>query len=237
MGPRPVCSDVATRGASLGICALAVAIASWGAPAGAAPPLAAWPGLRPTHGDSERACLGLETPPQRMTDMEVHASLGTGLGKLAELVVFGPLTVLTPHPGLLVRDSGAELSLSWSGSIPVGPITSCKRIWGGVDLAYGHRLLLESTLVPARPRTFATRAGYRYVHHPSAWRVGVGAGLAGALEVGGPRAVRAGVSPELALHVGRCCGALYWLLSVRWDRYFSGADRDQLNVSLGLVFF
>jgi hypothetical protein len=151
--------------------------------------------------------------------------------------VFGPLSVLAPQPGVRVGDGAADFSLSWSASLPVGPATACRRTFGGLWYFHSHRVVLDSTFVPARPRELALRPGYRYVWHRSDSWIGAGAGLAPVLQVVRPGAFRAGVSPELLVHVGRCCKALYPFVSVRWDRYFSGAARDQLNASVALGYW
>jgi hypothetical protein len=192
---------------------------------------------RPSEGDSPEECIEVRQPNPMATDAAMWAGFGTGVAKAYLMLFVAPLTVLVPHPGVSVRERGTELSLSWSGSVPFGSVTACRRKWGGVDDFYGHRLVLDSTWLPGRPRAFTGRAGYRIVHHPTGWPVGVGAGLAGALELAGPQAVRGGVSPELVVHLGRCCSEFYWLVSLRWDRYFTGVDRDHVNVSLGLVYW
>lgn len=215
-------------------------VSPWTAPAWAADDLQVrdfWP-RRAAEGNSPEECVEVrQADPRATTNPHFWVGYGYAVAKAFGLLFISPLTVLVPHPGLTLRERGSELSLSWSGSAPIGTVAACRRRFGIVDEFYGHRLVLEGTWLPARPRAFTVRAGHRIIHHPTSWPVGVGAGLAAAVELAGPQATRPGVSPELVLHLGRCCSEFYWLVSLRWDRYFTGADRDHLNLSLGLVYW
>jgi hypothetical protein len=190
----------------------------------------------PSSGDSVAECRALHVPLPTHDGM-VYAGMGDAMAEMAVAFVLGPLSVLTPQPGLRLGRGSADFSLSWSMSLPVGPATACQRERGNIWYFHSHRVVLDSTFVPARPRELALRPGYRYVWHRSDAWIGIGGGLAPVLQVEGPGAFRAGVSPELLVHVGRCCRSVYPFASVRWDRYFSGAARNQWNASLGLGYW
>jgi len=192
---------------------------------------------RPEHGDSPHECAELTRPREVTNDAAVWMGFSEGVDEGVRIFVYGPLSVLAPQPGFIVRGARSDLALSWSASYAIGPISACRRTYSGGTFFFAHRVLVEGTWVASGDRAFTARAGYRYVHHQSTSRLGLGTGLAMALDLAGPHGVRPGVSPELLLHLGRCCSALYWMVSLRWDRYFAAADRNQWMASLGFVYW
>jgi hypothetical protein len=148
---------------------------------------------------------------------------------------------LIPHVGAQLRAETPAAVVSWPWSFPLGPASTCSRKRGVFVLNKHkpHRLLLEPGIVSSnRGVGFFTRPGYRYIHHPSDWVVGVGGGLGTTIELSGNREpTRASLGPEGVLHFGRCCGPSYFTLALRYDHFFAGEVRDLVSTSLGYTFF
>jgi hypothetical protein len=102
-----------------------------------------------------------------------------------------------------------------------------------------HRALLEPIVIAGQKGTgFLTRLGYRFLYHPSDWVVGAGGGLGTTVDLavkGEP--ARLSLSPEGVLQFGHCCDASYFVLAVRYDRYFAGSSANTIGGTLGYTFF
>lgn len=186
------------------------------------------------------------TYPKR--DLVLGAPWGTllaGFGEAGGILAAS----LIPHLGAQLRAGSPAMVASLPWSVPFGEPTSCSRQQGSftVDMHRPHRVLFEPGIVSSqRGLGFYVRPGYRYIHHPTDWVVGVGAGLGVPVEIVGNREpFRVGVGPEIVLHFGRCCTPSYFMLSLRYDRFFNEKSkratdtpaRDLLSATLGYTFF
>lgn len=163
--------------------------------------------------------------------------LTSGVGETADLL----LASLVPHIGAELRADAPVVVVAWPWSIPFGPAYTCSRHLGTFtvrDYRF-HRAIVEPAVISGQRGTgFTSRLGYRFLYHPSDWVVGAGAGLGSTLDVavrGEP--FRAALSPELVLQFGHCCDASYFILSVRYDRYFTGGSLNVIGGTLGYTFF
>jgi hypothetical protein len=151
------------------------------------------------------------------------------------------LATVIPHVGAQLRAETPAAVVSWPWSFPVGPPSTCTRKPGSftVQTHRPHRAMLEPGIVSStRGVGVFVRHGYRYIHHPSDWVVGVGGGLGSTIEVAGNREpFRMSLSPEALLHFGHCCAPSYFTLTLRYDRYFTGGVLDIISGSLGYTFF
>lgn len=151
------------------------------------------------------------------------------------------LASLLPHVGAQLRADAPGLFLAWPWSVPFGPAYTCTRKRGSfvVKNFFAHRALLEPGIVAAgRGAGLFVRPGYRFVHHPSDWVVGVGGGIGSTIElVGNREPLRASVSGEALVQFGGCCDPGYFMFTARYDRYLAGGVRDTVTASLGLVYF
>lgn len=159
------------------------------------------------------------------------------LGASTELL----LATFIPHVGAQLRAENAAAVVSWPWSVPIGPPSTCTRKQGTFNVALHrpHRAVLEPGIVSSsRGVGVFTRPGYRYIHHPSDWVVGFGAGLGSTIEIAGQREpFRIGIGPELLAHFGHCCESSYFVFAVRYDRFFNGNERNLLTATLGYTFF
>jgi hypothetical protein len=169
-----------------------------------------------------------------------HAPWGRllkGFGTSGEVL----LASVIPHLGAQLRASTPAAVVSWPWSLPIGPASSCSRQRGSfdVELHRPHRVVLEPGIVSSnRGIGVFARPGYRFLHHPSDWVVGVGGGLGSTVEIAGNREpFRVGIGPEMLAQFGHCCGPGYFLLSVRYDRFFTGGVLDLVTGTLGYTFF
>jgi hypothetical protein len=196
-----------------------------------------------TEGDSPRACAEVAEATRRrfergpITEVDVYRGMGDAFGALAAM----QLAAFVPTLGLhLQRGSRAPgFAISWPASIPLGPVTACRISPSSGELQEFRalRLVIEPALVVRRPWSIFLRPGIRAIWHRSAWRVGFGGGLGSTLAwIDGDR-VAASVSPELSVHVGRCCGPGYLLINVRVDRYYPRREPDSALVNLGFAFW
>lgn len=182
------------------------------------------------------------TPYRYPRDEEV---LGAPWGKLFDAIgsASGALVAATlvPHAGAQLRGTAPAALVSWPWSLPIGPATSCSRRQGtfALRLHRPHRALLEPGFVAGQRGTGVfVRPGYRYLHHPSEWVVGVGGGLGSTFEIAGNREpFRIGIGPEALLHFGHCCESSYFTLAVRYDRFFTGNVLNLVTGTLGYTFF
>jgi hypothetical protein len=148
---------------------------------------------------------------------------------------------LIPHAGAQLRGNAPAAVISWPWSLPIGPAWSCTRKPGTLTVRAHrpHRALIEPGIATGKNGTgFFVRPGYRFLHHPSDWVVGVGGGIGSTVEIAGNREpFRPSLSPEAVVHFGRCCDPSYFTLAVRYDRFFGGTIEDILTGSLGYTFF
>lgn len=160
-----------------------------------------------------------------------------GLGATTELL----LATIIPHVGAQLRAETPAAVIAWPWSFPIGPPSTCTRKQGTFIIATHrpHRAVLEPGIVSSnRGVGFYARPGYRYIHHPSDWVVGVGGGVGSAIEIAGQREpFRVGVGPEALLHFGHCCESSYFVFAVRYDRFFTGGVLNLLTATLGYTFF
>jgi hypothetical protein len=163
--------------------------------------------------------------------------LTSGLGATADLLV----ATAIPHVGAQLRADAPVVVIAWPWSIPIGPAYTCSRHVGSFtvrDYRY-HRALVEPTVIAGQKGTgFLTRFGYRFLYHPSDWVVGAGGGLGTTIDLavkGEP--TRASLGPEAVLQFGHCCDASYFILALRFDRYFAGSSTNIIGGTLGYTFF
>jgi hypothetical protein len=196
--------------------------------------------LGPASADSPGACAALADEQRRwqqhqpITELDVYRSMGDMYGALAYM----QLAIWAPTVGLQVARGGERpgLTISWPGSIPLGPTTACRRSSGGdLDQLRTLRVVVEPGIVVDSAVSVFLRPGLRALWHRTTWRIGVGAGLGSTLSWGGGGRA-ASISPELILHVGRCCGPGYVLFSLRADRY-TGHAPDTAVASLSLTYW
>lgn len=197
---------------------------------------------RPTSGDSPRACAALAAAERArmartpLTEVDVYRSMGDAFGTMAALRWSAVLPTVGVH---LQRDSRTPgLALSWSYSLPFGPVTACRSgAPGDVQEFRSLRLVLEPGLVVRRPVSAFLRPGVRGLWHPSGARIGVGVGIGSTLAWIDAARVAASISPELVLHLGRCCRPGYLLFTVRADRYLPRREPDTLIANVSLAFW
>ena len=163
--------------------------------------------------------------------------LVSGLGSTADLLVASAI----PHVGAQLRADAPVVVVSWPWSIPFGPAYTCSRHVGSFtvrDYRF-HRALVEPTVIAGQKGSgFLTRFGYRFLYHPSDWVVGAGGGLGTTVDLavkGEP--TRASLGPEAVLQFGHCCDASYFILALRFDRYFAGSSTNIIGGTLGYTFF
>jgi hypothetical protein len=159
------------------------------------------------------------------------------IGSRAALI----LATILPHAGAQLRGDTPAAVVSWPWSLPLGPVFTCSRKQGTftVDEHRAHRAVLEPGFVSStRGVGLFVRPGYRFLHHPSEWVVGVGGGLGTTVEVAGNREpFRPSISPEALLRFGNCCEPSYFTLAFRYDHFFAGEVTDTLTATLGYVYF
>jgi hypothetical protein len=159
------------------------------------------------------------------------------LGASTELL----LATIIPHVGAQLRAETPAAVVSWPWSFPIGPPSTCTRRQGTFNVALHrpHRAVLEPGIVSSnRGVGVFARPGYRYIHHPSDWVVGFGGGVGSTIEIAGQREpFRVGIGPELLAHFGHCCESSYFVLAVRYDRFFTGGVLNLLTATLGYTFF
>lgn len=139
-----------------------------------------------------------------------------------------------------VAGSGRIL-VAWSFQIPV-----LRDSAGTTAVSSNHRVVLAPGLALGEQRgatagdeadvTFRARAGYRWVHHPSEGVFGVLAGIGTTMEFW--PVVRPSLSPEIGLHVGRCCSSPEGnvTLILRGDAWLAGADALRASALIGWTF-
>jgi hypothetical protein len=166
------------------------------------------------------------------------AQFFSSMGRGGELI----LATLLPHVGAQFRGDAPAAYVGWPWSIFVfGPYYACTRKENSF-IVHGHRvhrILVEPAIVPSKQGVgFSVRPGYRFIWHPTSWVVGPGIGIGSTLEVAGNQEpFRYSVGPELVAHFGNCCSSSYFTLTMRYDHYFKGNNRDIIGGSLGYVFF
>jgi hypothetical protein len=181
------------------------------------------------------------TPYQYPKDDEIIGApwgpVVSGVGATGDLL----LASLVPHVGSQLRADAPVVMIAWPWSVPIGPAYTCSRHQGSFtvrDYRY-HRALVEPIVIAGqRGGGFLTRFGYRFLYHPSDWVVGAGGGVGTTIDLavrGEP--ARASLSPEAVLQFGHCCDASYFVLAVRYDRYFAGNTANVIGGSLGYTFF
>jgi hypothetical protein len=172
-----------------------------------------------------------------ITEMDVYAGMGDGYYAMA----IATLSAITPYVGGRVeRGSGAPaLVLSWSATLPFGPVTACRvaRFSHSLDQFRSLRVVLEPGIIIGRELSVFARPALRAIWHRSSWRVGIGAGLGSTLLWVEGRRGAASISPELLGHIGRCCHPGFFTVSLRGDVYFPRREPDSLSALVGLTFW
>lgn len=205
-----------------------------------------WPAFTvmegPRYGDTPGACAELAAAERArmahrpITEMDVYRGMGDAFGTMILLRWASVLPSLGVQAQRDARVPG--LSVSWPFSLPFGPVTACNSArGGGVDEFRPLRLALEPGLVVRSTPVLFLRPGVRAIWHHSQSRVGVGAGLGSTLAWSDGAGVAASISPELLVHLGRCCRPGYLLVTVRADRYFPRRQADTLTATVGLAFW
>jgi hypothetical protein len=172
-----------------------------------------------------------------VTEVDAYASMGEGM---QHALVFG-VAGFAPAVGLELQ-RGSDLpavSLAWSATLPVGPVTACRSSRHSHDLytLQPLRLVAEGGVVIRSHPWPYLRPGVRAIWHRSAWPLGVGAGLGSTLAVMPGRRGAASISPELLLHTGKCCAPGYWLLTLRADFFYPRSEPTAAVASLTFAFW
>jgi len=196
----------------------------------------------PAGADSPGACAGLDEAArwrfnhQPTTEADVYRSMGEGIGD----EIIGRFIAFVPSLGLELERSSPSpgLAIFWTATLPFGPVTACRFSRGGnLYVLRPLRLVIEPGILVRKPFCAFLRPGLRAIWHRSAWPLGLGAGIGSTLFVSDADRGSASISPELLVHYGRCCAPLYFLLSIRADRFFPRRQPDAVTASLGFAYF
>jgi hypothetical protein len=203
--------------------------------------LVAGTGSAARAGDSPSECAAAEAAWQEdfryVTEAQVYSSMGDGY---VDLFV-GYLAAIVPAVGLEVeRGNGLPAAtISWSASLPFGPVTACGSSRHSRNL-YELRTLravLEGGVVIRSPAWPYLRPGLRAIWHRSTWPLGIGAGVGSTLAHIDNAHAAASLSPELLLHYGSCCAPGYWLLTLRGDVFFPRREPATAVASVTFAFW
>jgi hypothetical protein len=215
-------------------------------PATTAPPatteIPSWMLLMPGagSGNSPRACAeAREFESARfargmVAETELYMSMGDGYRAMAAFY----LAAFVPNVGMQFErgSSTPGLALSWSATMPFGPVTACRSSrYGSLQELYSLRAVIEGGLVFRSPVQPFLRPALRAIWHRTTWPLGVGLGLGSTLAVLHGDHGAASISPELLFHYGGCCGPGYFQLSVRGDLYYPRSEGSATVASLGFV--
>lgn len=202
-----------------------------------------WLGRPSGSSDSPQGCRDMEkawsnyASAGHIAEADVYASMGEGQYAIAVMT----LAAMIPNVGGQVeRGSLAPaLVLSWSFSLPFGPVTACRvaRYSHSLDEHRSLRIVLEPGIIIGGRLSVFARPGLRAIWHRASWPIGLGAGLGSTLVWFDGQHGAASISPELLLHFGDCCAPGYFTLSVRADRYFPRREPDTLAATIGLTFW
>ena len=99
------------------------------------------------------------------------------------------------------------------------------------------RFNIDLGFVFARSTTYFGRPGYSWVWHRKGSSFGLAPGLGSTLSWSDSAGFRPSLSPELGLRYGECCDPGYWILTLRYDRYFAGEGRDAVLLKLGFDYW
>lgn len=191
--------------------------------------------------DSMEGCIrareGLEANVSQLSEVDVYRSMGDGFYDMSVFTLAG----LFPNVAVEL-ERGADLpafALSWSGSLPFGPVTACR------TTRYSHtlyvfrpfRAVLETGIVIRSPVWEYLRPGLRGIWQRSSWPIGVGAGIGSTLGAMPNQHGAASISPELLVHYGRCCAPGYWLLTLRADVFYPRRYPATASANLGLAYW
>jgi hypothetical protein len=183
------------------------------------------------------------------TDPECGTMKYFGEGMLAGMMalqegLFAVYSAVLPDLGAAYDGSEFAFALSWSFVLPFGPETGplVRVRWHCAPDEYAHRLRpnrlhLEAGFVFATPTTYFARPGYSWVWHAKGASFGAGLGLGSTLAWSDAAGFRPSLSPELGLRYGECCDPGYWVLTLRYDRYFAGEHRNTALVKLGFDYW
>jgi hypothetical protein len=172
---------------------------------------------------------------------------GEGMAAGMKAVSEGILAVssaLLPDLGAQYDGSEFGFALSWSFTLPFGPETGplVGVRWHCAPDEYAHRLRpnrfnVDLGFVFTESTTYFARPGYGWVWHEKDALLGFGLGLGSTLSWSDAAGFRPSLSPEIGLRVGACCDPGYWLLTLRYDRYFAGERRNTALLKLGLEYW
>lgn len=146
---------------------------------------------------------------------------------------------LIPHVGPVLRGPTPETMLSWPWSFPIGPPSACSRERGtyAISKYKPFRLMLEPGIDLGQAAVaVSVRPGIRYLYHPTAWPAGLGGGLGTMIELSGKEPLRASLSPEIVVQLGRCCEPGYFVVAIRHEFFFAGKN-DLWSASVGFTYF
>jgi hypothetical protein len=187
--------------------------------------------------DCIRAREALEAGIPQITEVDVYRSMGEGFYDMGMYALAG----IVPNVGVEM-ERGADLpavALSWSGSLPFGPVTACRtpRYSHTLYIFRPLRAVIEGGIVIRSPVWEYLRPGLRAIWHRSSWPIGVGAGVGSTLAALPGMHSAASVSPEILVHYGACCAPGYWLLTLRADVFFPRRFPATASANLGLAFW
>jgi len=192
-------------------------------------------------GDSPAECAAAEDAwrnrPTRFTEADAYA----GMGDAIAAPMFMAAAAMVPTVGVQL-ERGRDLpaaTLSWSASLPFGPITACRTARFSNDLFefQSLRAVLEGGVVIRSPAWPYLRPGLRAIWHRSNWRMGVGAGVGSTVALMPGQHGAASISPELVLHYGNCCGYGYGLFTLRADVFTPRRYPTTASANLGFAFW
>ena len=192
--------------------------------------------------DKELKVYSSLQPPTRYVYPQAEEILGAPwveLGGAAKDSLALIAATLIPHVGPVLRGPTPETMLSWPWSFPIGPPSACSRRRGGYDIAKYRpfRLMFEPGIDLGQTAVVVSmRPGARYIYHPTAWPAGLGGGLGSMIELSGKEPLRASLSPEIVVQLGRCCEPGYFMVGIRHEFFFAGKN-DLWSASVGFTYF
>jgi hypothetical protein len=196
--------------------------------------------------DKEVAAFRASQPQQPIPDPRPDTVLGApgwadGVKGFGRVPVELWLATFLPHFGVVARSDAPAFVVAWPWSFPVGPAFTCSKHQGAlfVSTHAPFRVVLEPGMIYGdRLFVFHLRHGARFIHQQSDWVVGVGGGIGSTIDlVSRQEGVRASISPEVVLRLGKCCDPGYFMLAGRVDVFFTGATLVQPMVHLGFTYF
>ncbi len=196
-----------------------------------------------TRNKRELASWVASRPPEPYVYPERDLTLGAAWGPLFDAFDKGSgalvASTLIPHFGVTILGGTPQATLAWPWSFPLGPKLSATRDYRKFDVYVYRpfRLIFEPILVVGDEIRFALRPGIRFLHHPSTWPVGIGAGVGANLTLAAKGGSAIAVSPEAVVQIGRCCRPSYITLAIRPDIFVTGETSFVFSTHVGFTYF